>query len=326
MQATQFEALLSLLAIYVIYKVGMFVVNAINILEERHETLSNIYPLDKALVNKRNILSFLSYDNRLICLYKGPDSRGRLIVPEGIESIEHGAFWHFLAYKMTDEISLLNRRIVLPKTIKEIDVDNILIRSILVFKDARLKSILRGSESDLEHREIKIKGGLFSDILKECETLEHKEYDDNVPSKLKKSDVDRINTAFSKITDPLMKIRLMDVVHSRILSGELSVQNFGYLLAAMDFASKERYCGKGVIERIYGSVQNAYMRFETKYYEAENIRMRQSFVKRIRTRKSEIRQVIAYVESIAKDPMAFLIDDGGRSEAQGDDVSRQEQN
>lgn len=130
---------------------------------------------------------------------------------------------------------------------------------------------------------------------------------------------------YSKIFDPLLKDRLMDAIHSRILSGELSVQNFGYLLAAMDSAPKERYCGTGVIERIYGSVQDAYMRFETKYYEMENIRIWQPFVKRIRTRKSEIRQVIAFVEFVVQDPSLFLISNGDRSEAQGDDVSRQEQ-
>ena len=48
---------------------------------------------------------------------------------------------------------------------------------------------------------------MFADVLKECETLEREElddeeYGDEVPSILKRRDVERINTAFSKISDP----------------------------------------------------------------------------------------------------------------------------
>ena len=171
---------------------------------------------------------------------------------------------------------------------------------------------------------------MFADVLKECETLEREElddeeYGDEVPSILKRRDVERINTAFSKISDPSLKIRLMDKFHALVLSGDLSIPDFSLLLKRIDFEPKDRYYGKDVIEKIYGSVQDAYMRFETKYYEMENIRIWPPFVKRIRTRKSEIRQVIAFVEFVVQDPSLFLISNGDRSEAQGDDVSRQEQ-
>ena len=117
----------------------------------------------------------------------------------------------------------------------------------------------------------------------------------------------------------------MDKFHALVLSGDLSIPDFSLLLKRIDFEPKDRYYGKDVIEKIYGSVQDAYMRFETKYYEMENIRIWPPFVKRIRTRKSEIRQVIAFVEFVVQDPSLFLISNGDRSEAQGDDVSRQEQ-
>ena len=52
-------------------------------LKNRKKTLESIPDLDKALVNKRKILSYLSYDNRLLRLYKGPDKNGKLFIPEG---------------------------------------------------------------------------------------------------------------------------------------------------------------------------------------------------------------------------------------------------
>ena len=158
-----------------------------------------------------------------------------------------------------------------------------------------------------------IKGRLFADVLKECETLEREElddeeYGDEVPSILKRRDVERSNTAFSKISDPSLKI----------------------------FEPKDRYYGKDVIDKIYGSGKKVYDSFETKYYESENIRRREAAAEKTRscapgkgptwTCVKNVFKTIDLVESVAKDPTAFPTDNGDRSEAQGDDVSRQEQN
>lgn len=185
------------------------------------------------------------------------------------------------------------------------------------------------------------KGRLFADVLKECEILEREElddeeYGDEVPSILKRRDVERINTAFSKISDPSLKIRLMDKFHALVLSGDLSIPDFSLLLKRIDFEPKDRYYGKDVIDKIYGSGKKVYDSFETKYYESENIRRREAAAEKTRscapgkgptwTCVKNVFKTIDLVESVAKDPTAFPTDNGDRSEAQGDDVSRQEQN
>ena len=179
---------------------------------------------------------------------------------------------------------------------------------------------------------------MFSDVLKECKNLEHQKKDGEVPSILESSDIQKINTAFSKINDPSLKIKLMDRFHALILSGDMSIPDFRMLLMEVNFEPKDRYLGKSVIEKIYGSVQKAYDEFETKYYEAENewIQDVAEDVKRIqkhepvngqeRKATQNVLQTIEFVESIAKDPTSFPVSNGDRSEVQGDDVDRQEQN
>ena len=298
---------------------------------ERMQELSKIPDMEKSRANDKGRHYYLSYDNELQRLYRGPDLNGHLYVSEGIESIGECAFDDFLMYdKEKDTIRFKEdiKAIVLPSTIKKLDIDKIPDSTILIFTDAKSKSILRGSEDDLENREIKIKGGLFSDVLKECETLEHKKYDDEVPSILKKSDVDRINAAFSKITEPSLKIELMDKFHALILSGDLSIPNFKYLLKKvnLNLEQKKRYRGEDVIEKIYGSVEDAYGKFESKYYESENIRTQEkeaatqrtkariTGIKQNRTSAKNIFKTIEFVESVAKDPTAFLADKGRKLE------------
>ena len=86
--------------VYIVYKTLskalFFARKIIYILKDRKKTLASIPDLDMTLVNKKHILSYLSYDNRLLRLYKGPDKNGRLCVPEGIESIDEHAFDDFL--------------------------------------------------------------------------------------------------------------------------------------------------------------------------------------------------------------------------------------
>ena len=167
---------------------------------------------------------------------------------------------------------------------------------------------------------------MFSDVLKECETLEHekqKDYDDEfpeVPNILVPNDIERINDAFSKIADLSLKIKLMDRFHVLVLSGDMSVPDFKYLLMCVNFEPKDRYYGTDVIERIYGLVENAYTRFETKYYESENIRKQEAAAERTQTCApgegskwtcaKNVLKTIELVESVAQDPTAFLSDDG----------------
>ena len=161
---------------YVAHKVFVFVKKPICIVKDRKKTLSSIPDLDMSLVNNRNVLSHFSYGNRLLRLYRGPNRRGYLYVPKGTESIGEHAFDDFLMDGTSKETERINENIteiVLPNTIRELDVDNIPRESCLVFANARSKSILRGSEDYLKCRNIAIRGRLFSDVLKECETLEH---------------------------------------------------------------------------------------------------------------------------------------------------------
>ena len=322
-----------------IYRAMAFACNFKYINNDRKMILSSIPDLDMALVNDKNILSHLTYNNKLLRLYRGPDRQGYLYVPEGTESIGEDAFDDFLA-EGSSRIHRFISGIVLPTTIKELDVDKIPGDAVLIFTDARAKSLLRGSKAYLENRSIEIKGRLFADVLKECEIMEREElgdeeYGDEVPSILKRRDVERINTAFSKISDPSLKIRLMDKFHALVLSGDLSIPDFSLLLKRIDFEPKDRYYGKDVIDKIYGSGKKVYDSFETKYYESENIRRREAAAEKTRscapgkgptwTCVKNIFKTIDLVESVAKDPSAFLTDNGDRSEAQGDDVSRQEQ-
>ena len=336
----------------IVFKALFFARKPIYSLKDRKKTLASIPDLDMTLVNKKHILSYLSYDNRLLRLYKGPDKNGNLCVPEGIESIDEHAFDDFSVYDISNGKTRLKENIsaiVLPSTIKELNIDNIPRGAALIFADARSKSILRNDKNYLKSKEIEIKGGLFSDVLKRCEILEHdylndKNYVYYAPHILNHYDIDRLNAALSQITDPSLKIELMDRFHALILSGDMSIPDFEYLLEEVDFEPKDRYYGKDVIEKIYGSVEDAYMRFENKYYESENIRTQERTaedrrtkfnvfitvagllkMKRNRTAAKNIFKTIDLVESVAKDPETFLVSNGDQSETQGDDVSRQDQ-
>ena len=118
----------------------------IYIVKDRKKTLASIPDLDMTLVNKKHILSYLSYDNRLLRLYKGPDKNRKLCVPEGIESIDEHAFDDFGVYDISNGKISFKENVsvsVLPSTIKKMDIDTIPRGTTLIFADARLKSILR---------------------------------------------------------------------------------------------------------------------------------------------------------------------------------------
>lgn len=331
----------------VVYSVCKTFFNALFLIRKNMHVLKSIPDLDLTLVDKSDVVSHLIYNNKLLHLYKGPDKNGCLYIPEGVESIDKCAFDDFLMYDTEKDTVRFQEgisAIVLPSTIKELNIDNIPEETALAFTDARSKSILRGIEDNLEYREIEVKGGLFSDVLKECETLEHikdddEDYDDEfpeVPNMLALGEIGRINDAFSKIADPSLKIELMDRFHALVLSGDMSIPDFEYLLMYVNFKPKDRYYGKDVIERIYGSVEDAYARFETKYYESENIRRREATAERTQTCAQEegptwicaknVFKTIEFVESVAKDPTAFSVSNGDQSEVQDNDVSRQDQN
>ena len=295
----------------------------IGIEKARKQELDNLPDKKKERLNDRGIHYYLSRDNELLHLYRGSDLQGRLYVSEGIESIGEHAFDDFSVYDILNGKPRLKENIsaiVLPSTIKNLNIDNIPRGTSLIFTDARLKSILRNKENYLKSKEIKIEGRLFSDVLKECKTLEHQKKDDEVSSILEFSDIQRINNAFSKINDPSLKIELMDRFHALILSGDMSIPDFNMLLTEVDFEPKDRYLGESVIEKIYGSVQKAYDEFETKYYEAENewIQDVAEDVKRIQKHKpvigherkatQNVLKTIEFVESVAKEQSAFLTD------------------
>lgn len=292
----------------------------IGIEKERARTLSKIPDEAKSKVNDKGIHHYLSYDNTLLRLYRGPNLMGELVVPEGIEAIGKHAFDDFCARGMSWNTRRIKRSvtaIVLPDTIKKLDPECLPKNTTIVFPDATKKAILHNVDVDyLKSKNITIKGGFFSEVLQECETLEHKSKEDNeVPSFMMRSEINRINAAFSRIDDPLIKIRLMDIMHSQILRGNLSISDFRLVLGKVDFEPKDRYCGKGVIERIYGSRQNAVDKFEFKYYEAENIRNRENSPEILianmkvddpkQTAEIEMLKMLDFIEDVAERPETF---------------------
>lgn len=244
---------------------------------------------DRSKVNDDGRDEYLSYDGTLIKLFKEPSSEKKLfsqpeleekvIVPEGITDLERGAFDRYVASESMQDNPRFRKNIkalVLPDSIRRLDVRNIPTDICLEFKDSRTKMLCHGKEAALANRKIKVSGALFTKLLKEFNATEIPEKYNIDFTKLTDDEEVTLNDSFSKISDSVIKIRLMDILHEYMLCGILSPQNFTSTIEEIMPDYKERYIGSDAIERLYGSEQNAIDRFALKYYESENIRREQS--------------------------------------------------
>lgn len=254
---------------------------------------------DRSKVNDDGRDEYLSYDGTLIKLFREPslekeepssekklfskstleDFEEKVIVPEGITALAYGAFDRYVASESMSSMPRFRNNItklILPSTIQRIDYKNIPNNIVLDFKDSRTKMHCHGIEKGLNDRKIEIKGALFTGLLKECDETK-------IPDKynmwfeiLSENERQRLNNSLGKISDPVIKTLLMDRLHEYMLCGVLSPQYFRIILDDVSMENKDRYEGHAAIERLYGSEQDAIDRFALKYYEAENIRRKQS--------------------------------------------------
>lgn len=254
---------------------------------------------DRSKVNRDGRDEYLSYDGTLIKLFKEPslekkessspkklfskssseEFEEKVIVPEGITDLERGAFDRYVTSESMQDNPRFRKNIkalVLPDSIRRLDVRNIPTDICLEFKDSRTKMLCHGKEAALANRKIKVSGALFTKLLKEFNATEIPEKYNIDFTRLTDDEEVTLNDSFSKISDPVIKIRLMDILHEYMLCGILSPQNFTSTIEEIMPDYKDRYTGSDAIERLYGSEQNAIDRFALKYYESENIRREQS--------------------------------------------------
>lgn len=275
--------------------------------QEIQKLSERVENFDRSKVNDDGRDEYLSYDGTLIKLFREPslekkepssekklfskffsklfgkseleEFEEKVIVPEGITALAYGAFDRYVASESLQNKPRFRKNIeslVLPKTIRRLDVRNIPTDICLEFKDSRTKMLCHGKEDMLSSRRIKVAGTLFTGLLKDFNATE-------IPDKynvgfdgLSDNEEVSLNDSFSKISDSLIKIHLMDILHEHMLCGVLPPQSFRSMVGELLPDYKERYTGPDAIKHLYGSEQNAIDRFALKYYEAENIRREQS--------------------------------------------------
>ena len=205
------------------------------------------------------------------------------------------------------------KSLFMPDSIKGINPDNIPLGTTLVFDNATHKILCHKIKEQFPDRNIKIKGGLFFDVLDECEGISN-----NIEVFPKTTVLPRtksgIKNAFAKLDDSLIKIYLMDKVHEQILKGNMSPDGFKAILncTPMEDEYKARYQGTGMIDRIYGSRQNATDKYAYTYYETENILNRQNNLKWKRSHADEamatykqLDDLVKFIKDVADNPDLF---------------------
>ena len=246
---------------------------------DRRKFVSTTLPeKDRARVNVHDRLRYVSHDNILDKLYDKPNWNGELRIPDGMEYIGEHAFDCLVAPTTNGKPSrfkMFVKALLIPDSIKEMDPFIIPTGTTVVFDNATHKMMCHELMKDFEHRNINIKGGLFSDVLDVCDGINRNKELLQIPG-LHKDTVERIKKAFASLDDSLIKIYLMDKVHEQILKGNLHPSGFNVILEHVQMEDKDRYCGQGVIERIYGSRKNAVDKYAFSYYTTENILNRQN--------------------------------------------------
>ena len=283
---------------------------------DRKETiLSNIPKQDRDKVNTKDREKYLSCNNELLRLYAGPDKKGRLIVPEGIESIGPNAFERFVTEKdlkigprIRNDIASI---IVIPSSIRSLNPANIPRNSLLEFTDATRKICLESDCCDLHNRNISVQGGLFTDLLIACKVPDQVSSLNSQVSNLPTAVIDRLKNTLISIKDQKSKERILDELHKHVLCGDLTLMEFCAVLKKSGFENPKRYEGPDVIERLYGSEQNAIEQYANSYYQAENERAAEAAPKRKKNQRNNnetkaektIEEFIRKIEGKAKEPL-----------------------
>ena len=284
---------------------------------DRRKFVSTTLPEeDRARVNVHDRLRYVSHDNILDKLYDKPNWNGELRIPDGMEYIGEHAFDCLVAPSTNDDPARFKKSVkslFMPDSIKGINPDDIPLGTTLVFDNATHKILCHKIKEQFPDRNIKIKGGLFFDVLDECEGISN-----NIEVFPKTTVLPRtksgIKNAFAKLDDPLIKIYLMDKVHEQILKGNMSPDGFKAILncTPMEDEYKARYQGTGMIDRIYGSRQNATDKYAYTYYETENILNRQNNLKWKRSHADEamatykqLDVLVKFIKDVADNPDLF---------------------
>lgn len=270
---------------------------------------------DKTKVNHDGRDEYLSYDGTLIKLFREPSPEGKIVVSEGITALEYGAFDRFVVSESLQYMPRFRndvKTLVLPGSIRDLNLRTIPREICLKFKDSRTKMFCNGKERHLNDRDIEVSEALFTGLLKEFNATEIPEKYDVGFYKLYDDEETALNDSFAKISDPLIKIRLMDILYEHMLCGILSPLYFRAMDSELLPEYKEMYTDPNIIVCLYGSEQNAIDRFALKYYESENIRREQS-TKEWRKKhpdtvpmtRAVLRQFAETVRQAAEDPESF---------------------
>ena len=256
---------------------------------DRRKTISNIPKLDRNKVNATGREMYLSYGNELLRLYAGPDKKGRLIVPDGIESIGPDAFDRFVTEKDSDIGPKIHEdiaSIVLPSSIRNLSPYKIPRNSTLVFTDVTRKICLDSVYFKLRSHNISVQGGLFRDLLIACE-FPYRVYPTIQLANLSNKLLDRLKNTLVSVKDQESKERLLDELHKQVLCGNLTLMEFCVVLSHSDFNASKRYEGYDVIRRLYGSDQYAIEQYAESYYEAEKARIAEAALTRKKGQRND---------------------------------------
>ena len=287
----------------------------IELLKERCE--DDGLDFDPSKINNDCRYEYLSYDGLLVKLFKGPNLKGELIIPEGIEAIDCFAFDRFVKRKVDPWYPRLCfkdnvKTLVLPTTIKEFNVDNFWENITLDLKDSRIKMyfyyVSRCSSSPEYTKNF---GAFFTGLLQVLPAEWISDEYNRWFVTLSKDEETRLVSALSEIKDPLIKVYLMDILYEHMLCGVLSPQYFTIILNKASIEYKERYKGRDT-EPLYGTEKDAVEKYALKYYEAENIRREQSTRRwrrkhpdKVPMTKAVLRNFLQSVEEASLDPDAF---------------------
>lgn len=275
-------------------------------LYDGRRVLSAIKDFDKSKLNRSYRYGCLSYDGVLMRQYLGPEFvYGAIQVQPGIQSIDEHAFDFFHGRNV--------RNILLPKSIRDLNIRAVLDGVTLVFEDNTAKTLLHGLEEQLRRRGITVCYGLFTEYLDVCSSFkepekprlipDHQTDYRNVIGSLSWEYTRLIVNAVNAIRSPEIVERAMDMVHEQMLSGTIAPKDFGDILYQIDGVDRQRYLGDDVIEQLYGSREQAVEKYARTFYESDNIRVKEQ-TDGIRTesgkahRLEEIERLVTNIEGL----------------------------
>ena len=153
---------------------------------------------------------------------------------------------------------------------------------------------------------------MFTDLLIACKVPDQVSSLNSQVSNLPIAVIDRLKNTLISIKDQKSKERILDELHKHVLCGDLTLMEFCAVLKKSGFENPKRYEGPDVIERLYGSEQNAIEQYANSYYQAENERAAEAAPKRKKNQRNNnetkaektIEEFIRKIEGKAKEPLA----------------------